>query len=111
MARAPSGKDISKSGNMSADYGVRAGVALDRLVPGPHRDKRIARMFGVSPRMARHLRCGQHWTIDRLSQASAMIQGFDSFIASPEQLHARIEELRQQIDDLAAVIRGKNGGS
>ena len=73
MARVRKGKSFAQEGKMTFDFGLRAGSALDRLVPGPHRDKSIARLFGISVRMAKYLRAGEHWTADRLSQASAVL--------------------------------------
>ena len=69
---------------MTADYGVRAAVALDRVLPGPHRDKTVARLFNVSVRTAQYLRGGKYWTIARLSQASALLGvAFDAALCSP----------------------------
>jgi hypothetical protein len=73
---------------------VRAGAALDRLYPGPHRDKLIARDFGVSVRMAQYLRTGQHWTIDHLAQASALLgAAFDRALYSPAQDQQHFDEM------------------
>ena len=83
---AQKGKDLAPNGNapMTADYGRRAAAALDLLIPGPHRDKAIARLFGTSVRMAKYLRSGRHWTAERLSQASrALGAGFDVALYSP----------------------------
>jgi hypothetical protein len=102
MASEPSGKIIAnrgKGGQMTADYGQRAALALDRCVTGPNRDKTVARLFGVSVRMARYLRCGQHWTADRLSQASAALSTFDQYISAPN-LHQRLDALEAELGDL-----------
>lgn len=95
---------------MTSDYGQRAAVALDQLLPGEHRDKIVARMFNVSLRMAKYLRAGQHWTADRLSQASALLgAAFDAALVSSDERHvsemteiaerlARLEEWRAETD-------------
>jgi hypothetical protein len=103
------GKGFAKTGNRSmSDYGMRAGFAITRLVPGPHRDKILARIFGCSDRMVRYLRAGQHWTTDRLSLASAKIQGFDEAISTPN-LHHRLDEIQQEINEIRYNLRGESG--
>src|SRR6185437_9960111 len=77
------------------EIALRAGFALDRLVPAPNRDKTIARMFGVSVRMAVYLRAGQHWTMDHLARASATLgTAFDTLLWQPE---ADIEGARAEM--------------
>lgn len=87
MASEQKRKNVAHQRNgdgMSADYGQRAALALDRCIPGQNRDKVVARLFGVSVRMAQYLRCGQHWTTNRLSQASAVLGiAFDAALYSP----------------------------
>jgi hypothetical protein len=51
----------------------RAGAALDAMIPDANRDKIIARLFGVSVRMAQYLRCGKCWTVERLSTATEIL--------------------------------------
>jgi hypothetical protein len=70
MATMQDGTDPAMSGTT---FGKRAGAALDALIPEKNRDKVIARMFGVSPRMARYLRAGERWSVERLSLASAAL--------------------------------------
>lgn len=91
------------------DYGVRAADAINHLVPGPNRDKAVARIFRCSVRMARYLRSGQFWSIDRLNQASAKVPGFDEHIANPHL--ARYERIMQEIEDIREqhLKRGKYG--
>lgn len=107
MATNQDGKDIANRGNgaVSSDYGVRAGSALNRLVPGPNRDKAIARLFDVSDRMARYLRAGQFWTVDRLNIASQRIAGFDAYLASPD-FHTRLDQIARELDEIRSNIRG-----
>lgn len=94
MAREPECKRRAVS--LPSDYGMRAALALDELIPPPHRDKAVQRLFDVSLRMAKYLRRGQHWTIERLTQASRVLDGFDICVASPERLHG----LRMEMDEL-----------
>jgi alcohol dehydrogenase YqhD (iron-dependent ADH family) len=94
---------------MSADYGIRAATALNMLLPSQHRAKAIQRLFDVSERTAKYLLAGQHWTIDRLSQASAAIQGFDEFISTPN-VHARIEAVEAQLAELQQHLKTREGG-
>lgn len=109
MASEQDGKHLSNRGNETAsDYGVRAGQAIERLVPGPNRDKEIARIFKITDRMARFLRRGQFWTIERLNQASLSIPGFDTYVADP--LLARCDELEREIADIRDMLRGKEHG-
>lgn len=95
--------------NMSWDYGIRAARALDLSVPGPNRDKLIARAMNISTRTVQYLRSGQHWTTDHLNRASTAFKNFDAYLASPEQLHARLDEMEQEILDLRRILRGANG--
>lgn len=108
VAREPEGKDIAHEGKrrMTADYGQRAAMALDRCVPGPHRDKIVAGKLGVSVRMAKYLRAGLFWTTDRLTQASRSFEDFDAYIATPN-LHQRLDELQAEIEALRQHIQGK----
>src|SRR4051812_38259451 len=94
MATEPEGKPVSHEGNgvMGADYGIRAAHALDRLIGGPHRDKVVARAFGVSVRMAKYLRSGKHWTTERLSQASRLWGvDFDRLLSAPNASYIQAE--------------------
>ena len=106
MPTTPEGKHLAQggSGKVSADYGQRAAYALDRCVPGPHRDKKVAGIFGVSVRMAKYLRQGHFWTTDRLTQASRALQNFDAYIASPN-IHQRLDALEAEIVALRQQIR------
>lgn len=108
MASRQSGKDFAirgKGGRMTADYGQRAALALDRCIPGPNRDKAVARLFGVSVRMARYLRGGQHWTAERLTQASAAFDEFDEYISAPN-LHVKLDRLEADLAEVRRLIRG-----
>lgn len=106
MAIQPERKDVAdqRKTSMSADYGQRAALALDRCIPGPHRDKTVARLFGVSVRMAQYLRRGQHWTADRLTQASEAFKQFDNYIASPN-IAARLDEMEAELRALRQDIK------
>jgi len=86
-----------------SDYGQRAATALDQLLPGPHRDKTVARLFGVSVRFAKYLRAGRHWTTHRLSQASAALgQAFDAALTPEAQHYSEMAELAVRLAQLEA---------
>lgn len=81
--------DDSPKGNVASpqsgcarlsSYGMRAGAALNKLIPVPYQDKRVARMMGCSVRLAQYLRRGECWTIERLNKASASLPGFDAML-------------------------------
>ena len=91
---------------MSSDYGIRAARALDLAVPGPNRDKLIARAMNVSLRTAQHLRSGQRWTTERLNQASRAFTNFDAFLACPDQLYAYLDDMEQKLADFRALLGG-----
>lgn len=96
-------RSARKLHQMTADYGMRAAMALNDYLPGQHRDKIVARMFGVSLRMAKYLRKGHYWTLDRLSQASAELgAGFDLALAGkrPEigEIVERLARLEERFD-------------
>ena len=94
---------------MSSDYSQRATLAINRLVPGPNRDKSVARKLGCSVRFAQYLQHGQHWTIDWLNRASAAIEGFDAYLASPD-FHNRLDEIEQELAEIRSNLRGQRGG-
>jgi hypothetical protein len=101
------------------DFAGNAGFALDLLVGERiavrNRDKAVARMFGVSLRMAKYLREGKHWTTDRLTMASALLgRDFDVLVIvplrsgiGPDEIHDRIDAVGNQIDQEIAVLRGE----
>jgi hypothetical protein len=101
------------------DFAGNAGFALDFLVAQriaeQNRDKAVARMFGVSLRMAKYLREGKHWTVNRLSTASALLgRDFDVLVIvplrcgiAPEEIHDRIDEVKNQIEDEIVLLRSE----
>jgi ubiquinone biosynthesis protein UbiJ len=102
----PEGKDVAQKGNqtMAGDYGQRAATALDLLITGPHRDKTVARLFGVSVRMAKYLRAGQYWTSERLTQASGVLgAAFDAALISPSSSAQHYAEMADIADRLARL--------
>jgi hypothetical protein len=110
------GKDFAYAGN---DFAGNAGFALDFLVAQriaeQHRDKAVARMFGVSLRMAKYLRQGKHWTVDRLRMASALLgRDFDVLVIvplssgiEPEEIHDRIDAVENQIEREIEQLRSE----
>lgn len=112
MATEPNGNIISnqRKVGMTADYGQRAAFALNRCATGPNADKIVAGAFGISVRMARYLRSGLHWTTERLTQASRAFKNFDAYLAAPDQLHTRLDELEQELADLRSMLGGGRNG-
>lgn len=111
MASDAKRKDIAHQRNgdrMTADYGQRAALALDRCIPGPNRDKAVARLFGVSVRMAQYLRRGQHWTTERLTQASAALQSVDQYISAPN-IHQRLDAMEAELTELRQHLKVSEG--
>jgi hypothetical protein len=111
MASEPERKDIAHQRNgdrMTADYGQRAALALDRCVPGPNKDKAVARLLNVSVRMAQYLRRGQHWTAGRLTQASATLRGFDQYISAPN-IHQRLDAMEAELTELRQHLKESEG--
>lgn len=78
----PNGNIVSPQSGCArlSSYGARAGAALNKLIPAPYQDKRIARLMGCSVRMAQYLRSGECWTVERLDKASASLPGFDALL-------------------------------
>ena len=64
------GKRVSMISKTANSIGRLAGLRLAAAYPGPHKDKRIAADLRCSPGMARVLRAGRGWTIDRLAQCA-----------------------------------------
>jgi hypothetical protein len=81
----------------------RAGLFLDEIFSGPHKDKRVAQHLGISSNMASLLRRGQSWTIDRLEQVRH-IHGWDFVryvFEAPEPDFAVLRaELRKALEQL-----------
>lgn len=115
MASEPKGNSSARKVHRVSDYGARAAAALNDLLPGQHRDKRVARKFGVSLRTAKYLRAGQHWTTERLSQASALLgKAFDAAIyrpASDEQHNSEMDEIAGRLARLEARFDTMDSGS
>lgn len=113
MASNEEGKEIAPEckGPMTADYGIRAARAVNELVPRPHRDKALQRMFDCSLRMAKYLSAGQFWTIDRLNQASAILgapfdaalMGADAEQRELQDIAARLARLEDRFDEVVGT--------
>lgn len=93
-----------------SDYGARAAAALNEFLPGQHRDKTVARLFGVSLRLAQYLRAGQCWTTERFTQASkAFGVDFDLRLSGID-LHSEIADMRRRMLELETLLnRGETG--
>lgn len=106
MASTQSGNDVAVSGKktMTADYGQRAALALDRLLPSRHRNKTVEAMFECCPRQARNLRAGLYWTIDRLNRGSAVLgAAFDAIVAGLDPDHAHSIEMLEIAERVARL--------
>lgn len=110
------GNVIAFRGN---DFAGNAGFALDFLIAQRiaerNRDKAVARMFGVSLRMAKYLREGKCWTVDRLTMASALLgRDFDVLVIvplriaiEPDEIHDRIDAFENRIEQEITMMRGE----
>ena len=80
----------------------RAALFLETEYPRPHRDKRIARDYRISPSMARVLRAGRGWTAERLDQAVRLYghRFVDALFGAEPDAH----ELRAELDGLKARL-------
>ena len=87
----------------------RAAAFLEVNYSGAHKDKRIARVFGISPAMARILRAGRGWTVGRLDQAVASFgKPFCDAIWPPptDEIREELAHIRRCVDELMG--RGKD---
>src|SRR5215469_678637 len=111
------GKGRSDTAFNAVSLAQKAGDALDQLIPDQNRDKHVARIFGVSVRMAQYLRCGKCWTVERLSVACAVFG--DEFaklvwglVPQPpplDEMLRRFDRLEQQLENLLSEVRrGRN---
>jgi hypothetical protein len=110
------GNVLAYQGN---DFAGNAGYALDLLVGerigARYRDKAVARMFGVSLRMAKYLREGKSWTPKRLRMASALLgRDFDVLVImplrggiEPEEIHDRIDAVENRIEREIEQLRSE----
>jgi hypothetical protein len=101
-ATATRGSRIAKEGNslMYANYGQ----ALNVLFPGTNQDKRIARAFGVTPRFAKYLRAGNHWTLRRVMQAAEMFgDAWDAALSKPDSESNSMLEIQRLERRMAKV--------
>lgn len=100
-----SGRTDTMIGQMDND---RVRWVLDQAYPGPHKAKRIARDFGVSPSMAKVLRAGRGWTLERMRQARRVIG--EHFIRAifdmrqPAEFEARLGEIVAEMAELRARL-------
>lgn len=95
---------------VQADSAVsrRAGLWLDRLHPGPHKDKRIGQALGISPAMAKLLRRGRGWTVARIDQALGLWPGFGVAIVTDEaDLARRLADVERDLADLKGRLGGR----
>lgn len=109
MATNQEGNILTERCNSLSDYGQRAAAALNALLSGPHKDKAAARVFACSVRMAKYLRAGQFWTIERLNQASKAFNDFDAYLADP--LLAQCNALLRQIGEVSEMLANRDKGN
>jgi hypothetical protein len=100
MSREDKVSVTTQDGNGIAD---RAGWFLDQAHPGPHKSKRVALRFGISPDMAKLLRKGRGWTVERLEQAAKIFgQSFYQAVLNPSA-ESRSHDLAQRVERLEAM--------
>jgi hypothetical protein len=98
------------------DIGKRAGLRLAAAYPGRHADKRIAADLDCSPAMARVLRAGRGWTVERLAQCAEKLGLLfirDVFWPplTQQQLDQRLDDLERRMAALEGVTDGTSGGA
>ncbi len=83
----------------------RAGWFLDQAHPGPHKNKRVARAFGISPEMAQLLRHGRGWTVKRLEQAAKLFgKSFYQAVFNAGE-GTRSNDIAQRVERLESLAR------
>lgn len=102
-----------------ASIEARAGLALRQMIAGPHADKRTAQRFGITVRMAQHLRRGNHWTIRRLIQAAELFgDAFEAALSKPDSdfsynleqqdYNRRVEKLKRYVHEYGGQMAKEN---
>ena len=80
---------------------ARAALFLEINFAGPDKDKRIARVLNVSPRVARELRGGRAWDERRLIQARELWPSFWDFLyPNAESVERKLAALLFQMSRL-----------
>lgn len=114
MARRRKASMTSQTANIAG----RAGDFLERAFPGPHKSKRVAQRFEISPAMAKLLRAGEGWTAQRIGQAAHLFgRDFVAFVfqdvmgpARPYELDPQIAALNDRLMRLRAQARDGDDG-
>ena len=123
MSSGRKGNNYALGGNT---FARAAAAAVNQIINGPHADKRTARRLNCSLRMAKYLRVGKGWTVERLSFASAILgDEFDRLLMPHLHTIERMppttmdfdDRLDRLLDEIAAVrdeinnLKTKLGGS
>ncbi len=122
MSSGRKGSDNALEGNI---FARAATAAVNQIINGAHADKRTARHLHCSLRLAKYLRAGKYWTLERLSIASAMLgDEFDRLLMphlhtiesippprGDDDLHKKLDRvlkeisaIKDQIDNLEARL-------
>lgn len=89
--------------NLPSGIADRAATFLAVNHAGPNKDKRIARLFGISAGMAQLLRAGRGWTVARLDQAARLYgRAFGDFVWPPsaDEIHDRLDRIEAQLAEI-----------
>jgi hypothetical protein len=122
MSSGRKGNSYALGGNTFAQA---AAAAVNQIINGPHADKRTARRLNCSLRMAKYLRAGKGWTVERLSFASAILgDRFDRLlmphlhtierVPPPTDFDDRLDRVLKEISavrDEINSLKTKLGGS
>ncbi len=92
----------SETGTLGSGIAGRAAAFLAVNHVGAHKDKHIARAFGISPGMAKMLRAGRGWTVARLDQAARLYgRAFGDFVfPSTDEIHDQLDRIERQLAEI-----------
>ncbi len=118
MSSGRKGNNDELGGNI---FARAATAAVNQIINGQHADKRTARQLHCSLRLAKYLRAGKYWTLERLSIASAILgDEFDRLLmphlhtierAPPrgnDDVHEKLDRLLEEISTVKDQISAVN---